>query len=122
MRAVSVNQEARKVEYSVVELGVFGNHAWILTQEVQCGLGRFGLDWHVLAERSSYGRGRSNTRSAEQNRRAIREKSFQDFCDRTYRSCQRARLGDTPVRRRKCRARWLWSENPTARAISDNGS
>src|ERR1700756_277691 len=120
MRAVSVKQEARKVEYLVVELGVFGNHAWILTQEAQCSLGRFGLDWHILAERSSYGRGRLNTRPARQNRRATREKSFHDFHDRIYRSCQRARLGDTPVTRRKCRARWLWSENPTARAISDN--
>src|SRR4029077_16828893 len=102
--------------------GVFRNHAWILTLGGQCGLERIGLDWHVLAQRSSYESGGLNTRPAGANRRAIREKSFQDFSNRTYRSCQRARLGDTPVSRRKCRERWLWSENPTARAISDNGS
>ena len=45
-----------------------------------CGLERIGLDWHVLAQRSSYGGGRLNTRPVRVNRRAIREKSFQDFC------------------------------------------
>src|SRR6185295_13141007 len=37
-------------------------------------------------------------------------------------SVQRTWLGDTPAHRRKCRARWLWSEKPVARAISDNGA
>ena len=30
--------------------------------------------------------------------------------------------GDIPAHRRKCLARWLWSEKPVARAISDNGA
>src|ERR1700739_1937889 len=39
-----------------------------------------------------------------------------------YQDQRRARLGGTPVSRRKCRARWLWSEKPAARAICDRGS
>src|SRR5580692_12158658 len=37
-------------------------------------------------------------------------------------SVQRSWRGDIPAHRRKCRARWLWSEKPVARAISDNGA
>src|SRR5437899_1058169 len=39
----------------------------------------------------------------------------------TYRCSQRATLGDMPVIRRKCLAKWLWSENPADSAISDIG-
>jgi hypothetical protein len=39
----------------------------------------------------------------------------------TYRCSQRTTLGDMPIRRRKCLAKWLWSENPADRAISDIG-
>jgi len=34
-----------------------------------------------------------------------------------YRCSQRTTLGDIPVIRRKCLARWLWSENPADSAI-----
>jgi len=40
---------------------------------------------------------------------------------RPYRCSQRTTLGDIPVIRRKCLAKWLWSENPDDRAISDTG-
>jgi len=39
----------------------------------------------------------------------------------TYRCSQRTTLGDMPVIRRKCLAKWLWSENPADSAISDIG-
>src|ERR1700740_946781 len=39
----------------------------------------------------------------------------------TYRCSQRTTLGETPVIRRKCLAKWLWSENPADSAISDIG-
>jgi hypothetical protein len=39
----------------------------------------------------------------------------------TYRCSQRTTLGDMPVIRRKCLAKWLWSENPADNAISDIG-
>ena len=38
-----------------------------------------------------------------------------------YRCSHRTMLGDAPVIRRKCLARWLWSENPADSAISDIG-
>src|SRR5215467_6640601 len=41
--------------------------------------------------------------------------------DKTYRCSQRTTLGDMPVIRRKCLAKWLWSENPAESAISDIG-
>jgi hypothetical protein len=38
------------------------------------------------------------------------------LCQTTVECCQdrRAKLGGTPVNRRKCRAKWLWSEKPAA--------
>jgi hypothetical protein len=39
----------------------------------------------------------------------------------TYRCSQRTTLGDMPVIRRKCRAKWLWSANPADSAISAIG-
>jgi hypothetical protein len=41
---------------------------------------------------------------------------------RGFPSVQRTWRGDIPAHRRKCRERWLWSEKPVARAISDNGA
>jgi hypothetical protein len=57
-----------------------------------------------------------------QSRAADRTACFAAATNETpYRCSQRTTLGDMPVIRRKCLARWLWSENPADSAISDIG-
>src|SRR6266568_1666810 len=60
---------------------------------------------------------RPNSEAAKKSARSATELN-----ETIYRCSQRTTFGDIPVIRRKCLARWLWSENPADRAISDSGS